>query len=72
MLRVDVGGSDVISVDVLRGLAEGQRPRVVATAPGVKVASDDGEWSAVWQAAPGEPDDRDSGPGRRFVARSHA
>ncbi|MFI6631604.1 hypothetical protein ACIBI7_22280 [Nonomuraea fuscirosea] len=50
-LRVDADGSGVISADVFR--TEGRRYLASGrTAPGAKVALDDGRWPAVWQASP--------------------
>lgn len=50
-LRVDAGGSGVISADVF---GEGGRRYLASgrTAPGAKVTIDDGSWPAVWQASP--------------------
>ncbi|RVX45494.1 hypothetical protein EDD27_8298 [Nonomuraea polychroma] len=52
-LRVDAGGSGVISADVFRVVSGGLRYLASArTAPGTKVALDDGKWPAIWQAGP--------------------
>ncbi|MFC5835935.1 hypothetical protein, partial [Nonomuraea insulae] len=53
-LRVDAGGSGVISADVFRVPPEGPRRYLASgrTAPGTKVALDDGKWPAIWQASP--------------------
>ncbi|MBE1588391.1 hypothetical protein ACFPOI_53345 [Nonomuraea angiospora] len=53
-LRVDADGSGVISADVFQVAADGRKAYLASarTAPGTKVALDDGTWPAIWQAAP--------------------
>ncbi|MFC4039312.1 hypothetical protein ACFO1B_12855 [Dactylosporangium siamense] len=50
VLRVDLGGSGVLSADVSRGLTY---LASVRTAPGVKVDAPHGRWPAQWQDVPG-------------------
>ncbi|MEV4010430.1 hypothetical protein AB0J35_08020 [Nonomuraea angiospora] len=53
-LRVDADGSGVISADVFQVAADGRKAYLASarTAPGTKVALDDGTWPAIWQAGP--------------------